>query len=86
MTAALEQVVDEPAILCGNSLGGAVALPAEALAYFERYLPPHAIVEQPEGLGHAPQMEDPKRLAQRLLAFARDVSATGRRTTRRAAP
>ena len=51
-------------------------LPAQALAFFRRNLPPHAVIEEPEGLGHSPQLEHPSRLAERILRFARDVVAT----------
>jgi pimeloyl-ACP methyl ester carboxylesterase len=45
-------------------------LPPSSLAYFRRHLPPHAIVEEPAGFGHSPHVDDPARLAERLLAFA----------------
>jgi pimeloyl-ACP methyl ester carboxylesterase len=51
-------------------------LPPSALAYFRRHLPPHAVVEEPAGFGHSPHLDDPARLAERLLAFAR-ASALG---------
>ncbi len=46
-------------------------LPAEALAWFRQHLPAHAIIEQPAAFGHAPQLEQPARVAARVLAFAR---------------
>lgn len=46
-------------------------LPHAALAYFEKHLPPHAVVERPEGVGHVPQLDAPERITARLLAFAR---------------
>lgn len=49
-------------------------LPASALAYFRAHLPAHAVVEEPEGYGHTPQLEVPARLAERLLGFIREVS------------
>lgn len=49
-------------------------LPASALAYFREALPRHAIVEEPQDLGHAPQIEAPERVAERVLSFARDVA------------
>lgn len=49
-------------------------LPASALAYFRQTLPPHAIIEEPHDLGHAPQIEAPERVADRFLSFARDVA------------
>lgn len=48
-------------------------LPAGALAYFKRHLPAHAVVEEPECFGHAPQLEQPTRVADRLLRFAREA-------------
>lgn len=49
-------------------------LPASALAYFKEHLPRHAVIEEPRELGHAPQIEAPDRVADRLLAFLRDVA------------
>jgi pimeloyl-ACP methyl ester carboxylesterase len=49
-------------------------LPASALAYFRAHLPAHAVVEEPEGFGHTPQLEVPARLSERLLEFVRDVA------------
>lgn len=46
-------------------------LPPSSLAYFRRHLPGHAVIEEPEGFGHCPHLEDPARLAARLVAFAR---------------
>jgi pimeloyl-ACP methyl ester carboxylesterase len=48
-------------------------LPASALEYFRAHLPPHAIIEQPEGFGHSPHLDEPARVADRILRFARDV-------------
>ena len=48
-------------------------LPASALRYFRTHLPPHAVVEEPEGFGHTPQIEVPGRLVERMLAFVRDL-------------
>jgi pimeloyl-ACP methyl ester carboxylesterase len=48
-------------------------LPASALAYFRDHLPKHAVIEEPEGFGHTPQLEAPKRVAARLVAFARTL-------------
>ena len=50
-------------------------LPASALAYFRAHLPAQAVIEQPEGYGHTPQLEVPARLAERILAFVRATSA-----------
>jgi pimeloyl-ACP methyl ester carboxylesterase len=48
-------------------------LPASSLAYFRRHLPPHALVEEPTGFGHCPHFDDPKRLATRVIDFARTL-------------
>jgi pimeloyl-ACP methyl ester carboxylesterase len=46
-------------------------LPASALAYFKRHLPAHALIEEPQGFGHCAHLDDPARLAARLVEFAR---------------
>lgn len=46
-------------------------LPSSSLAYFRAHLPEHAIVEEPEGFGHTPQLEAPGRVADRIVRFAR---------------
>jgi pimeloyl-ACP methyl ester carboxylesterase len=48
-------------------------LPDSHLDYFERHLPPHAVIERPEGFGHCPHVDAPDALAQRIAAFARTV-------------
>jgi len=48
-------------------------LPASALAYFRSHLPGHAVIEEPEGFGHTPQLEVPKRVAERFVEFARGI-------------
>jgi pimeloyl-ACP methyl ester carboxylesterase len=50
-------------------------LPASSLDYFRRHLPPHALVEEPTGFGHCPHFDDPKRLASRVVEFARSSLA-----------
>lgn len=49
-------------------------LPASALAYFREHLPKHAVIEEPEGFGHTPQLETPKRVAARIVEMARELS------------
>lgn len=49
-------------------------LPVEALAYFRRHLPPHAVIEEPIGFGHSPQLERPSQVAARIVAFAREAT------------
>jgi len=45
-------------------------LPFEAVQYFRAHLPPKAEVEIVDGFGHVPQIERPRQLVQRLIAFA----------------
>jgi pimeloyl-ACP methyl ester carboxylesterase len=51
-------------------------LPASSLAYFRKHLPAHAHIEEPHGFGHCPHLDDPDRLAARLLQFARHAART----------
>lgn len=44
-------------------------LPPSSLAYFRRHLPAHTLIEEPEGFGHCPHIDDPGRLAQRVVEF-----------------
>jgi pimeloyl-ACP methyl ester carboxylesterase len=53
-------------------------LPAEALAYFREHLPKSAVIEEPHGFGHSPQLEHPKRVAERIVAFAREATSRHR--------
>lgn len=48
-------------------------LPASSLAYFRRHLPEQTVIEEPEGFGHCPHIDDPARLARRVVAFMRAV-------------
>lgn len=57
-------------------------LPASALAWFRQHLPPQTVIEEPAGFGHAPQLEQPERLAARLVAFARECVGSGGVSTR----
>lgn len=45
-------------------------LPASGLAFFRAALPAHAIVEEPEAVGHCPHIDDPAGFARRVIAFA----------------
>jgi pimeloyl-ACP methyl ester carboxylesterase len=61
--------------------------PPAALAWFRRHLPPHAVVEEPATFGHAPQIEHPELVAERILRFARELATRPMTSTReRAAP
>jgi pimeloyl-ACP methyl ester carboxylesterase len=46
-------------------------LPASHLTWFRENLPAHAIIEEPEGIGHVP----PARIAERILRFARELES-----------
>jgi pimeloyl-ACP methyl ester carboxylesterase len=48
-------------------------LPRHHLEFFRRHLPGHARLEEPEGFGHAPHLDDADAVARRILAFAADV-------------
>ena len=50
-------------------------LPKSSLAYLRRHLPGHAVIEEPAGFGHCPHIDDPARLAARLVEFATTASA-----------
>lgn len=52
-------------------------LPAAALAYFREHLPKTAIIEEPHGFAHSPQLEHPRRVAERIVAFAREAMEQG---------
>jgi pimeloyl-ACP methyl ester carboxylesterase len=52
-------------------------MPQKHLDFFKANLPPHAIVEEPEGFGHCPHIDDPKGLCDRILAFARRATELG---------
>lgn len=47
--------------------------PATALEYFRNNLPPHAVIEQPEGCGHSPHLEKPGFLIDRIDRFLREL-------------
>jgi len=53
-------------------------LPPSALAYFKHHLPSQAVIEEPAGFGHCPHLDDPARLASRLVEFARTTLISGR--------
>jgi pimeloyl-ACP methyl ester carboxylesterase len=60
--------VDVPTLLLWS--GSEKLLPVEMLAYFRRHLPASARIEVVEGVGHVPQMERPREVVRRLVAFA----------------
>jgi pimeloyl-ACP methyl ester carboxylesterase len=49
-------------------------LPASHLEYFRRHLPAHAVIDEPEGFGHCPHLDDPVRLAEHLAGLLRQGS------------
>jgi pimeloyl-ACP methyl ester carboxylesterase len=53
-------------------------LPRAHLAYFRRHLPRHAVVEEPEDLGHTPYLEAPGPVARTILAFAERLRCAAR--------
>jgi pimeloyl-ACP methyl ester carboxylesterase len=48
-------------------------LPRHHLEFFRENLPSHARVEEPEGFGHAPYLDDADAVARRILSFTADV-------------
>jgi pimeloyl-ACP methyl ester carboxylesterase len=48
-------------------------LPYEGIEYFRKHLPAHAAVEEVEGWGHAPHLDRPRELVERLERFARTL-------------
>ncbi len=46
-------------------------LPSSHLAYFRKHLPAHTVIDEPEGFGHCPHLDDPLRLAERLADLVR---------------
>ena len=46
-------------------------LPRAHLAWWREHLPKHAVIEEPEGIGHCPHMDDPNRVAERIIEFVR---------------
>lgn len=48
-------------------------LPRKHYEFFRKHLPAHARIEEPEGLGHAPYLDDVNAVAQQILGFATEV-------------
>ncbi len=48
-------------------------LPRDHLEFFRKNLPGHAQLEEPEGFGHAPYLDDAGEVARRILAFTAHV-------------
>jgi pimeloyl-ACP methyl ester carboxylesterase len=51
-------------------------LPEAHFEYFGRHLPKHAVIVRPDGYAHCPHFDDPEDLANRIVAFAREVAAS----------
>jgi pimeloyl-ACP methyl ester carboxylesterase len=49
-------------------------LPKENLDFFKESLPSHATIDEPEGFGHCPHLDDPARLTREIVAFAQRVT------------
>jgi pimeloyl-ACP methyl ester carboxylesterase len=43
--------------------------------FFRTHLPPHALLEEPEGFGHVPFLEHPRAVARRIEQFIRELDA-----------
>lgn len=48
-------------------------LPETHFHWYSRHLPPHAVIERPEGFGHCPHFDSPGALVRRIVAFAREA-------------
>jgi pimeloyl-ACP methyl ester carboxylesterase len=49
-------------------------LPARNLEFFKAHLPPHTRIEEPEGFGHSPFLDDARALSERLVRFSDEVT------------
>lgn len=47
-------------------------LPESHFHWYRRHLPPHAVIERPEGFGHCPHFDAPGRLTRRIVSFIRE--------------
>ncbi|MEQ1564603.1 MAG: alpha/beta fold hydrolase [Myxococcota bacterium] len=52
-------------------------LPAAAREFWRANLPPHGVLDEPEGFGHSPFLDDRKWVADRIVAFTRRVEHLG---------
>jgi pimeloyl-ACP methyl ester carboxylesterase len=46
-------------------------LPPSHLEYFRKNLPPGSVIDEPEGFGHCPHLDDPARLTERIVELVR---------------
>lgn len=49
-------------------------LPSSHLAWWRAHLPAHAVVEQPDGIGHCPHLDAPGVVAERIASFVAAAS------------
>lgn len=49
-------------------------MPPGALDFYRNHLPSHAILEEPEGIGHCPHWDDPKMLADRIVEMGKRIA------------
>ncbi|MBI2070925.1 MAG: alpha/beta fold hydrolase [Elusimicrobia bacterium] len=47
-------------------------MPPNHAGYFKRHLPEGSVIEEPEGFGHCPHLDNPLRLARLITIFARE--------------
>jgi pimeloyl-ACP methyl ester carboxylesterase len=52
-------------------------LPSEAYQFYRRHLPPHAEIERPPHYGHAPYLEHPRCVSNKLLSFLERLGPEG---------
>ena len=48
-------------------------MPRAHLDWFRQHLPAHARIEEPEDFGHCPHLDRPRRVAERIVEFARGL-------------
>ena len=53
-------------------------MPSCQVDWFQKHLPPHALLEQPLRYGHAPTLEYPGELSRRVIAFIRNQASGAR--------
>ncbi len=50
-------------------------MPASNLEFYRKSLPAHAVIEEPERIGHCPHLDDPGALADMIVKLAREVAS-----------
>ncbi len=61
---------DDTLVIWGK---GDRVLPQEHLAFWKANLPKGAVVEEPEGMGHSPYLDNPTAVANRIALYLKDV-------------